>query len=126
MALSPFHRYQQFCTLRTHELHYSQEDVLFNQDHFAGFSSWIGELAQIVPIKSGIASKDFVKPDGTDYDGYSTRILIDSDGAILGPSALATENWRAYNFVVRDAPQEIKEKDSKLRVGFQNPTSNNF
>jgi hypothetical protein len=118
MALSPPHRFQQLCTLRTHEPSYSQEDVLFNHSRFAGFQASTGVLAQIIPIKPGITSRELVKPskDDAHVDGFSTRMLIDTDGSILGPSGLSIENARAYTFVVRDAPQEIKDKDPNLRV----------
>jgi hypothetical protein len=120
MTFSPSHRFQKLCTLRTHEPSYSQEDVLFNHDRFIGFPAWAGDLAQIIPIKPGVTSRDFVKSskdDGADVDGYSTRMPADSDGNVLGPNVLSTENWLAYTFVIRDAPQEIKDKDPNLRVG---------
>ena len=114
-ALPPEHRFQKLCTLRTHEPHYSSEDVLFNHDRFPG-PVWIGDLAQIIPIKPGVTSRDFVKPEGVEVDGYTTRMLMDEDGILLGPSNLSIENWRAYTFVVRDAPPEIKDKDQNLKV----------
>lgn len=115
MAVSPSYRFQKLCTLRVHDPHYSSEDVLMNQDRFPG--SWrIDDLAQIIPIKSGIAQRDFVKSEGAEYDGYATRTLLDEDGVELGPSNLSLEEWQAYTFVVRDAPQEIKDKDSSLKV----------
>lgn len=77
---------------------------------------WMGDLAQIVPIKPGVTSRDFVKPEGSEFDGYSSRMLVDEEGIVLGPSNLSTENWRAYTFVVRDAPQEIKDKDVNLKA----------
>jgi hypothetical protein len=115
MALSPSQRVQRLCTLRTHEPHYSSEDVLFNLDRFPG-AIWTGDLAQIIPIKPGIASRDFVKPEGAEPDVYGSQMLMDEDGIMLGPSNLSTENWRAYTFVIRDAPQEIKDKDVNLKV----------
>jgi hypothetical protein len=115
MELSPSQRAQRLCTLRTHESHYSSEDVLFNLDRFPG-AIWDGDLAQIIPIKSGITSRDFMKPDGAESDVYGARMLMDEDGIMVGPSNLTTENWRAYTFVVRDAPQEIKDKDVNLKV----------
>jgi hypothetical protein len=115
MALSPSHRFQKLCTLRTHETHYSSEDVLINQDRFPG-PWWTGDLAQIIPIKPGLAQRDFVKSEGAEHDGYATRTLLDEDGVELGPSNIFVEEWRAYTFVVRDAPQEIKDKDSALKV----------
>ena len=112
---SPSNRFQKLCTLRTHEPHYSTEDVLFNQDRFPS-PIWTGELAQIIPIKPGVTARDFVKSEN-DFDSYSgMRMLVDEDGIVLGPSNLATENWRAYTFVVRDASQEVKDKDVNLKV----------
>ena len=115
MALSPSHRFQKLCTLRTHESHYSTEDVLINHDRFPG-PMWTGDLAQIIPIKPGVTSRDFVKPEGVEVDCYTTRLLMDEDGIVLGPSNLSLESWKAYTFVVRDVPQDIKEKDPNLKV----------
>ncbi|KIV99216.1 uncharacterized protein PV09_09080 [Verruconis gallopava] len=114
MAFSPPHRFQKLCTLRTHEPSYSQEDVLFNTDRFPS-SMREGDLAQVIPIKAGVSSRDFFKSEGVD-EGYASRVLIDDEGVALGPSTLVTENSRAYTFVVRNAPQEIKDKDPNLRV----------
>jgi hypothetical protein len=122
MAPSSSHmRHQKLCTLRTHEPHYSTEDVLFSQDRFPG-SLWTGELAQIIPLRPGVTSRDFVK-EADGFEPHDGHVLVDEDGTELGPSNLSTENWRAYTFVVRDAPQETKDKDPNLKVGSLCPCS---
>lgn len=113
-------RYQKLCTLRIHDASFSQEEVLFNLDNFSEFSTWTGNLAQIVPLKHGVTTRDFAKPKKADDEPEdSSQLVVDRDGTIIGavgPTELATEIWRAYTFVINDAPKDIKEKDLKLRV----------
>lgn len=118
-VLSHSHRYQKLCTLRTHDPSFSQEEVLFNHDRFTEIPMLAGELAQIVPVKQGVSSRDFSMGGKADEDEqaiYKKHILIESTGVFHQEADIATEPWRAYTFVVKDASKEVKDKDPNLRV----------
>ena len=105
------------CTLRTHDPSFSQEEILFNLDRFEELRLKPGDLAQIIPVRQGVHVRDFVKPRNESESilaAFNTNTSF-VDGSLSVP-ATDLENWRAYTFVAKETPKEIREKDLSLRV----------
>jgi hypothetical protein len=131
-------RVQKICILWTHDDNFSREDIVFNAEKFPELPTDPGSLLQIVVIQSDDTIRDFrTGPKSTQHDTKpkvedvgkssgtdahqkrnrrgSVTITIDENGStIQGGRDIDAE--KAYVFVPKALPADLKSKHSNLQV----------
>jgi hypothetical protein len=132
-------RVQKICTLWTHDDNFSRDEIVFNGEKFPELPTGLGSLLQIVAIKSDDTARDFhaipkstqhaaaqSKIGGAVKDGSadnhlkrsrrgSITVTIDENGSTL-PGGRDIDAEKAYVFVPKTLPSELKAKHTNLQV----------
>ncbi|KAF2459152.1 hypothetical protein BDY21DRAFT_339925 [Lineolata rhizophorae] len=142
-------RLQKICTLGVHDENYSKDDVLFNAEKFQELGIPIGSLAQVVPLKSGIAVRDFQSPvrgsstdkskneSNKDSQAKSSKtvqndklsepaIIFDEKGSRVQNSNRDVDDEKSYIFVTKELSPEIRQRHPMLQVSFAKPIADAF
>lgn len=130
---------QKLCTLWTHDDNFSRDEFVFNSDKFPELPTTAGTVLQIVHVNSGTAVRDFQTtirstndsqgratpehnaPDvGSDVHSKRARrgsntITIDENGSNL-PGGRETDAEKAFVFVTKPMPADLKTKHPNLQV----------
>lgn len=134
-STNPPRRIQKVCTVWTHDVGFSAEDVVFNFDRFAELKLSPKSLAQIIPIPQGSTVKDFIRSgkrekektpacltDPSKKQSSNSRSrkevpvsTFDENGSPL-TGVIETDEDRAYIFIAKDATPAMKQKYPTLQV----------
>jgi hypothetical protein len=132
-------RVQKVCTLWTHDDNFARDEIVFNGEKFPELPTGPGSLLQIVAIKHDDTARDFhaaskstqnaaaqlktrgaAKNEGTDNHLKRSRrgsitVTIDENGSTL-PGGRDIDAEKAYVFVPKTLPSELKAKHTNLQV----------
>jgi hypothetical protein len=133
-------RVQKVCTLWTHDDNFSREDIVFNHEKFPELPTDPGSLLQIVAIHTDDTVREFhTGPKNTQHD-VKTRVesvtkssnvddrqkrihrgsitmTIDENGSTI-PGGRDIDSEKAYVFVPRALPADLKSKYANLQVSY--------
>jgi hypothetical protein len=134
-------RVQKVCTLWTHDDNFSRDEIIFHGERFPELPTSTGALLQIVAIHTDNTVRDFhtgakstsqyatqhrtdpLNKD-THMDSHSKKhrrdsitITIDENGSII-PGGREIDAKRAYVFVPRALPADLKTKHPNLQVRY--------
>jgi hypothetical protein len=133
-------RAQKVCILWTHDDNFSREDIVFNGDKFPELPTDPGSLLRIVAVHTNDAVRDFhtgpksaqhdvqsrlesvVKHSSTDAHQQRDRrgsisAAIDDNGSTV-PGEREIDTEKAYVFVPKALPADLKSKYANLQVSY--------
>lgn len=127
-------RAPRLCTLWTHDDNFSKEELVFNAEKFPELPTAPGTLLQIVALRDNISARDhnneaYVKR-GNLKDAFSEShsnrprrgsipALADENGSTV-PGSANLDADKAYVFMTKALPPDMKTKHPNLQVGYAN------
>ncbi|TLD37866.1 NADPH-cytochrome P450 reductase [Venturia nashicola] len=144
-STNPPERIQKVCTVWTHDVDFSTEDVVFNFDRFAELKLSPKSLAQIIPIPQGSTVKDFVRSGKREKEKTPASLTNPSKKPSLNPLApkesavstfdenglpltgvIETDADRAYVFFAKDTTPAMKQKYPTLQISISSSIASVF
>jgi hypothetical protein len=106
---------QKVCTLWTHDDNFSRDEIIFHGERFPELPTSTGALLQIVAIHTDNTVRDF-HTGAKSTSQYATQHRTEN-GSII-PGGREIDAKRAYVFVPRALPADLKTKHPNLQVRY--------